>query len=138
MRIDNILTKLKNKLSLQEYESYILLMEYDENASRTDLEVFYVPNIFVANWIKSNYIDMIAKAFEEESANGVRPEIHIKLKEKHKNVKSLKINKSTAHFQMNTLSLNPFYLIDNFVVGKSNEHAFTIAKNHIPATSDNV
>lgn len=128
MRIDNILTKLKNKLSLQEYESYILLMEYDENASRTDLEVFYVPNIFVANWIKSNYIDMIAKAFEEESANGVRPEIHIKLKEKHKNVKSLKINKSTTHFQMNTLSLNPFYLIDNFVVGKSNEHAFTIAK----------
>ena len=128
MEVDNILKKLKNKLSHQEYDSYISLMEYDENASRTDLEVFYVPNIFVANWIKGNYIDIIADIFKDENSNGIRPEIHIKIKEKKGNVKSLKVNKSTNQFQTNILSLNPFYSFENFVVGKSNEHAYTIAK----------
>ncbi|MDE7235701.1 chromosomal replication initiator protein DnaA [Helicobacter japonicus] len=128
MRINNILKKLKNKLSPQEYDSYISLMEYDENASRTDLEVFYVPNIFVANWIKSNYLDSIATAFEEENSNAIRPEIHIKIKEKNSNVKSLKINKSVTYLQTNSLSLIPHYLFGNFIVGKSNEYAFTVAK----------
>ena len=90
MHIDNILKKLKSKLSEFEYQFYISLMEYDENASRTDMKVFYVPNIFVANWIKSNHLESIIDAFEEESNNGVRPEIHIKVKEKKENVKSLK------------------------------------------------
>lgn len=128
MRINNILKKLKNKLSPQEYDSYISLMEYDENASRTDLEVFYVPNIFVANWIKSNYLDSIATAFEEENSNAIRPEIHIKIKEKNSNVKSLKLNKSVTYLQTNSLSLIPHYLFGNFIVGKSNEYAFTVAK----------
>ena len=82
LHIDNILKKLKSKLSEFEYQFYISLMEYDENASRTDMKVFYVPNIFVANWIKSNHLESIIDAFEEESNNGVRPEIHIKVKEK--------------------------------------------------------
>ncbi|WP_121725957.1 chromosomal replication initiator protein DnaA [Helicobacter labetoulli] len=128
MHLDSILKKLKNKLSDLEYSSYISLMEYDESASRTDLEVFYVPNIFVANWIKSNYLESIADAFMEENANGIRPEIHIKVKEKKQNVKSLNFNKIQTHFQQNLLSLNPFYTFEKFVVGKSNEHAYTIAK----------
>lgn len=128
LHLDNILKKLKNKLSDLEYASYISLMEYDESASRTDLEVFYVPNIFVANWIKSNYLESIADAFMEENANGIRPEIHIKVKEKKQNVKSLNFNKIQTHFQQNLLSLNPFYTFEKFVVGKSNEHAYTIAK----------
>lgn len=128
LHLDNILKKLKNKLSDLEYSSYISLMEYDESASRTDLEVFYVPNIFVANWIKSNYLESIADAFMEENPNGIRPEIHIKVKEKKQNVKSLNFNKIQTHFQQNLLSLNPFYTFEKFVVGKSNEHAYTIAK----------
>lgn len=128
LHLDNILKKLKNKLSDLEYASYISLMEYDESASRTDLEVFYVPNIFVANWIKSNYLESIADAFMEENANGIRPEIHIKVKENKQNVKSLNFNKIQTHFQQNLLSLNPFYTFEKFVVGKSNEHAYTIAK----------
>ncbi|CAM3362395.1 chromosomal replication initiator protein DnaA [Helicobacter labetoulli] len=128
LHLDSILKKLKNKLSDLEYSSYISLMEYDESASRTDLEVFYVPNIFVANWIKSNYLESIADAFMEENANGIRPEIHIKVKEKKQNVKSLNFNKIQTHFQQNLLSLNPFYTFEKFVVGKSNEHAYTIAK----------
>ena len=87
-----------------------------------------MPNIFVANWIKSNYLESIADAFMEENANGIRPEIHIKVKEKKQNVKSLNFNKIQTHFQQNLLSLNPFYTFEKFVVGKSNEHAYTIAK----------
>ena len=58
----------------------------------------------------------------------MRPEIHIKVKEKKENVKSLKNNKSMLYFNTNGLSLNPFYTFENFVVGKSNEYAYTIAK----------
>ncbi|WP_334092242.1 DnaA ATPase domain-containing protein, partial [Helicobacter typhlonius] len=128
MHIDNVLSRLKNKISPQEYENYIMLMEYDENASRVDSEVFYVPNIFVAHWVMDNYVDSIAEAFCEENANGVRPEIHIKIKKYNDNVKSLEVNKNTTHFQTNALSLNPYYTFEVFVVGKSNEHAHTIAK----------
>ena len=105
-----------------------MLMEYDENASRVDSEVFYVPNIFVAHWVMDNYVDSIAEAFCEENANGVRPEIHIKIKKYNDNVKSLEVNKNTTHFQTNALSLNPYYTFEVFVVGKSNEHAHTIAE----------
>lgn len=59
-------------------------MEYDEDASRSDIEVFYVPNIFVADWIKSNYLEIIADLFKEANPNGVKPIIHIKVKEKKK------------------------------------------------------
>lgn len=75
--MDDILSKLKDKISDFEYSSYISLMEYDESASRTDMEVFYVPNIFVADWIKSNYLDLIADVFEDANTNAIRPEIHI-------------------------------------------------------------
>lgn len=126
MHLDSILKKLKNKLSQQEYDTYISLMEYDENASRTDMAVFYVPNIFVLNWIKSNYLDSIADAFEEESSHGIRPEIHIRVKEKKHNAKSQKSAK--LNFQSNSLSLYPLYSFENFVVGKSNESAYNVAK----------
>lgn len=128
MRIDTILKKLKSRLLPHEYDSYISLMEYDESASRSDIEVFYVPNVFIANWIKSNYLESIADAFKEENDNGICPEIHIRIKEKDTNVKSLKINKSISNFQTNSISINPYYRFDNFIVGKSNEHAYTIAK----------
>lgn len=127
MSIDNILKKLKTKLSESEYASYISLMEYDESASRTDTEVFYVPNMFVANWIKSNYLEIIAHAFEDENTLGIRPEIHIKVRKQNHNVKSVNLNK-IAMPSTNAMSLNPYYTFENFIVGKSNEHAHTIAK----------
>lgn len=128
MQIDNILKKLKSKISAIEYSSYIALMEYDESASRTDIEVFYVPNIFVANWIKSNYLDIIADAFVAENSNGIKPDIHIKIKEQKNHIKTLKPSKIPSNMQSNAMSLNPFYTFENFIVGKSNEHAQTIAK----------
>lgn len=128
MLIDDILNKLKTKLNQSEYNSYISLMEYDEDASRSDIEVFYVPNIFVADWIKSNYLEIIADLFKEANPNGVKPIIHIKVKEKKENVKSLKNNKNILIASSNSFSLNPFYTFENFIVGKSNEHAYTVAK----------
>lgn len=126
--MDDILSKLKDKISDFEYSSYISLMEYDESASRTDMEIFYVPNIFIADWIKSNYLELIADVFEDANSNAIRPEIHIRVKQKSNNVKSLTSNKNIAQSNANHLSLNPYYTFENFVVGKSNEHAHTVAK----------
>lgn len=126
MRIDNILNKLKDKLLESEYQSYISLLEYDESASRTDLEIFYVPNIFVAEWIKSNYLNIIADIFEKENPSGVRPEIHIKVRSKNEGVKSLKSNKT--YLQDEAITLNPYYTFENFIVGDSNKHAHILAQ----------
>lgn len=126
MLIDNIKKKLKSKLSELEYNSYISLLEYDEEASRSDLEVFYVPNILVANWIKSSYLDEIASAFASENSSGTRPEIHIKVKEQKQNVKSLNINKSPSHIRHHH-PLNPDHRFENFFVCGANKHAHLIA-----------
>ncbi len=63
MNIGNIvLKKLKQEISSSEWERYIKTLNYDENASRSNLAQFYAPNMLLAKWIKTKYQSIYCSA----------------------------------------------------------------------------
>lgn len=120
---NDILNDLKNEISEAEYSAYISKMKYDENASRSDLMVFIVPNIYIANWIKTKYSEKISRLFEIYKR--IKPEIRIIVESQKKDVKSLKMPGNKPQIRS---ILNPSYTFDSFVVGESNRFVYEIAK----------
>ncbi len=122
-----ILEELKKEISQTEYDRYIKNMVYDEKKSRSDIAHFDVPNIIVAKWIKSKYENKIAHLFEINS--GVKPTLELSLKTGQSN-KNKKVElKSVEKNSMRTNFLNPSLTFDTFIVGSSNQFAFTAAKS---------
>ncbi|PAF52453.1 chromosomal replication initiator protein DnaA [Helicobacter sp. 13S00477-4] len=119
---NDILKQLKDEISEYEYNTYISKMKYDENTSKSDLAVFIVPNIYIANWIKTKYSEKISHLFEVYKK--IKPEINIIVESQKKDVKSF-IHRNK--FQTQAI-LNPSYTFDSFVVGDSNRLSFEIAK----------
>ena len=92
MYVNEILKQLKSEISEYEFQSYFSILEYDENSQRMDLLEFYAPNIFIADWIETNYIEKLKLCTEKVA--GIQSEIHIYVKEFPKDVKNFKNNKT--------------------------------------------
>jgi len=125
---DNVLELLKSEISELEYKRYIKQLKYHEKASRSDYAVFIAPNILIANWVKTKYADKIAHLFEVKT--GKKPIINIMLKNQISKTrkKTVPIDIELSKTTKNTI-LNPSYTFDSFVVGSSNQYAYTIAKS---------
>jgi len=130
MNIGNIvLKKLKQEISNSEWERYIKSLNYDEAASRSNLAQFYAPNMLLAKWVKTKYQDKIAHLFEVES--DVRPQVIISVgkakmqqmtqQKQHSELEQKNQSKSTI--------LNPSFTFDSFIIGDSNQFAYTTAKS---------
>ena len=128
MLADNVLELLKSEISELEYKRYIKQLKYHEKASRSDYAVFIAPNILIANWVKTKYADKIAHLFEVKT--GKKPIINIMLKNQISKTrkKTVPIDIELSKTTKNTI-LNPSYTFDSFVVGSSNQYAYTIAKS---------
>ena len=128
MLADNVLELLKSEISELEYKRYIKQLKYHEKASRSDYAVFIAPNILIANWVKTKYANKIAHLFEVKT--GKKPVINIMLKNQISKTtkKSVPIDIELSKTTKNTI-LNPSYTFDSFVVGSSNQYAYTIAKS---------
>ncbi len=125
---DEILSLLKDEIPQIEYSRYIKQLRYDEEASRSDLALFYAPNPLIARWVKTRYGSKLSHLFEVKT--GIRPSIEVKVR-KNETVASKAprsenpeaggkpVGKSTI--------LNPSYTFDSFVVGSSNQFAYTAA-----------
>ncbi len=86
MLADNVIELLKEEISSLEYDRYIKQLKFNEKASNSDQMVFVAPNILIANWVKTKYVEKIAHLFELKT--GKKPEIKIVLKEHLKNSKT--------------------------------------------------
>lgn len=129
MLADTIIALLKEEISSQEYDRYIKQLKFNEKASNSDQMAFVAPNILIANWVKTKYAEKLAHLFELKT--GKKPEIKIILKEhvKTTKAKALPIEMvDTIKTTKNTI-LNPSYTFDSFVVGSSNQYAYTAAKS---------
>ncbi|PAF49422.1 chromosomal replication initiation protein DnaA [Helicobacter sp. 12S02232-10] len=120
---NDILKQLKDEITEYEYNTYISKMKYDENTSKSDLAVFIVPNIYIANWIKTKYSEKIIHLFEIYKK--IKPEISIIVESQKKDVKS---SKNYGSKLQTRAILNPSYTFDSFVVGDSNRFCYEIAK----------
>ncbi len=130
MNIGNIvLKKLKQEISNLEWERYIKTLNYDEETSRSDIAQFYSPNMLLAKWIKTKYQDKIAHLFEVET--NIRPKIIISVgKAKNTQVYKKEKNSECEHKnQGKSTILNPSFTFESFIIGDSNQFAYTTAKS---------
>jgi len=120
---DKILKLLKEKVSKNEYNNYIKQIKFNKSMSKIPvLVVFETPNIFIAYWMKTKYLKIIASIFED--LNGTIPTVQIVIKQNGETIKDI----NTDSVQGSTI-LNPSYTFNSFVLGESNEFAYTISKN---------
>lgn len=131
MLADTILSLLRHEISSVDYERYITQLSYVESASRSDLAVFTAKNILVCNWVKTKYAAKISHLFEIKT--GVKPAVKI-IPEQKLNSEKLETNFKNIAFFENTKQnkstiLNPSYQFDSFVVGSSNQYAYSAAKS---------
>jgi len=130
MNIGNIvLKKLKQEISNSEWERYIKSLNYDIAASRSNLAQFYAPNMLLAKWIKTKYQDKIAHLFEVES--NIRPKVIISVgKAKMQQMNQQKNHTEVEHKnQTKSTILNPSFTFESFIIGDSNQFAYTTAKS---------
>ncbi len=124
---EEILQMLRDEISPSEYERYLQHCHYDPKRSRSDIAYFSVPNIYLSKWIDSKYKDKIAHLFEIKE--GIKPQIELYLR--HGGTKNIK---STAHEENKNTSaksthLNTSFTFDSFIIGDSNQFAYTAAKS---------
>ena len=120
-----VLFELKKEISEIEYNRYIKKLTYDTKNSRSNIAYFIAPNMIIAKWIKTKYAAKIAHLFELQ--NNSKPEIEItigKIKDRQPETKAHhKTNSSKSTY------LNPSLTFESFIVGSSNQFAYTTAKS---------
>jgi len=125
---EKIIQRLREEVGSKEYERYLKHLRYDAEHSRNDRVIYYAPNIFTARWIQSHYAKTLSHLFEIET--NVRPKVEIRLGEAKA--------KETVGSPMTTVSnkasapkalLNPSFTFESFIVGSSNQFAYTTAKS---------
>ncbi len=126
---NNVLKKLKQEISNQEWNRYIKSLIYDENRSRSNLAHFYSPNILIAKWIKTKYEKKIEHLFELE--NNIKPQIIISVKKEReqKITSQTQIVESEYKSGSKSTLLNPSFTFESFIIGSSNQFAYTTAKS---------
>jgi len=122
-----VLFELKKEISEIEYERYIKKLIYDTKHSRSNIVYFSAPNMLIAKWVKTKYTDKLAHLFELQ--NEVKPDIEITVgKQMKQTVVSVSKQSHEKNFSKST-HLNPSLTFDSFIVGDSNQFAFTTAKS---------
>ena len=128
MTTQSILKKLKSKISKNEFERYLKQLIYLDTISDKKVAIFEVPNSFIARFIKTKYSSIIADIIEDISK--IRPTI--KIETKNDNTKRDSIVKDEKKDELevveNSTPLNEAFTFDTFVVGSSNEMAYTASK----------
>ena len=126
---EEVLKLLKEEIPEIEFNRYIKHMEYDVKKSTSDLAIFYVPNILVSNWIKNKYNAKISHLFEVISGSIVAIDIRLKNKQ-NQNSQSNNENQITeVEKKIKHSLLNPSHSFDNFMVGGSNQFAYSAVKS---------
>jgi len=122
-----VLTQLKKEIPTLEYSRYIKQLQYDSKRSTDKSLYFTTPNILIAKWIKSNYVPQMAHILEINS--DVKPEIHIEIIGKMEQSTPHRGAKTSDKHSLKSSHLNPSLTFESFIVGDSNQFAYTIAKS---------
>ena len=123
---NTILRELKKEINESEYNRYIKPLIYDVARSRSNVAIFHAPNVIVAKWINTKYAKKISHLFELK--NEIKPEIRIEVGtiSKQSNKKTLIQNTPNS---IKSTNLNPSFTFESFIVGSSNQFAYTTAQS---------
>jgi len=121
----DILLALEDKVSQQDFNNLIKQLSYKKASSNNELAVFEVHNKYIANFIKTKYTNLLQEFFEQKT--GTKPNIEIKIAGERKKTKKVLEEEQISKQPESTL-LNQSFTFDSFVVGKSNEMAYSSSK----------
>jgi len=124
---NKVLKRFKQNISSEEWNRYIKYLKYDNKNSREDIAIFYAPNILVSKWIKTRYSKKLEHMFELE--NNTKPKIVISITSNKSNNRKNKNRKIENKRDDKSTILNPSFTFDSFIVGNSNQFAYTTAKS---------
>jgi chromosomal replication initiator protein len=129
MLAEQILDLLRQEIPQIEYERYIRQLSYDEEASRSDIAVFTAPNPLIARWVKTRYGEKLSHLFELKT--GIKPQIVVEVRNARKKGSETKGGEFSeapaAKPSGKSTILNPSYTFESFVVGSSNQFAYSAA-----------
>ena len=133
MNIGNkVLKKIKDEISNRDWSRYMQHVIYNERASNANVAQFYAPNILLAKWIKTKYQFQLAHLFELETK--IKPRIVISTeiiddtKKEEKSIELESMQRGQSNQTKSTI-LNPSFTFESFIVGSSNQFAYTTAKS---------
>ena len=121
-----VLFELKKEISETEYERYIKKLLYDTKQSRSNIVYFNAPNMLIAKWVQTKYADKLAHLFELQ--NQIKPEVIINVGKNTPTKKTSPIQVVEKNTSKSTY-LNPSLTFESFIVGDSNQFAYTTAKS---------
>ena len=120
----NLKLRLKEIYGEAEYSNWLKLLTFSK--IEKDVIVFYAPTKFMCDWILSHYGKKILSLWIEKNKSIKDISVHVyndkEPKEKNENFKKTDIKSDTDEFENN---LDPRFTFKDFVVGKSNELAFS-------------
>jgi len=122
-----VLYELKKEISEIEYERYIKKLIYDTKRSRSNIVYFNAPNMLIAKWVKTKYTDKLMHLFELQ--NEVKPEIEITIGKQAKKSPTITSKQNSEKNTSKSTYLNPSLTFESFIVGDSNQFAYTTAKS---------
>ncbi len=122
----DILLALQNEVSQNNFDRYLKQLIYKKASSSDELAVFEVQNKFIANFIKTKFTTVIQDIFENNL--NIRPSIEIKITGKRRRSKKEIISENITNNTPQSTILNQSYTFDAFVVGSSNQMAYTASK----------
>jgi len=125
---ESILELLKQEVSEVEYNRYIKQLTFSTQESKSDFALFLAPNPLIASWVRTKYSEKIAHLFEVKT--DIKPQVSIEVKNRRSAQQqtsdtSLQSPQHSAHQSL----LNPAYTFDNYVVGSSNQFAYSAAQS---------
>lgn len=124
---ESILSLLKQEISEVEYNRYIKQLTFSTEGSKTDLVLFLAPNPLIASWVRTKYSEKIAHLFEVKT--GIKPQVSIQIKNKVVSTETSSETIISPQHNAHQSLLNPAYTFENYVVGSSNQFAFSAAQS---------
>ena len=121
-----VLQALKREIAPMEYERYVKNLHFDTERSRSNIVYFTASNMLVAKWVKTRYTDKLIHLFEIQ--NGVKPDIEIVVGKSSRRITG---SSMVPEQKINARStkLNPSFTFESFIVGDSNQFAYTTSKS---------
>lgn len=121
-----VLEELKKEISPMDYERYIKKLHYDTRRSKSNIVYYSASNMLIAKWVMTKYTDKLAHLFELQ--NGIKPEVEIITGNTKGNVLSA-VTGIEQKISTKSTKLNPSFTFESFIVGDSNQFAYTTAKS---------
>jgi chromosomal replication initiator protein len=123
---NDTLKLLKDEVNKIDYDRYIKQLKFNESKSSETLYIYEAPNMILANHIKTKFSKKILHLVEVHT--GIRPEIQFNVISKNSSSEqSTKVIQSRTNKKQTML--DPTHKFDNFVVGPSNQFAFTACES---------